>query len=43
MIRPVESQPRRAHTRGVLDQFGGNLKLGSSGGRSEARVGVLDA
>jgi uncharacterized protein YbcC (UPF0753/DUF2309 family) len=27
MIGPVESWPRRAHTRGVLDRFGGNSKL----------------
>jgi hypothetical protein len=43
MIGPVESWPRRAHTCGVLDRFGGNLKLGSSGGLSEARVGALGA
>jgi hypothetical protein len=43
MIGPMESWPRRAHTRGVLDRFGGNLKLGSFGGQSETRVGALDA
>jgi 5-enolpyruvylshikimate-3-phosphate synthase len=43
MIGPVESWPWRAHTCSVLDRFGGNLKLGSSGERSEAQVGALGA
>jgi hypothetical protein len=43
MIGPVESWPRRAHTHGVLDSFGGNPKLELSGGQSETRVGALDA
>jgi hypothetical protein len=43
MIRPIESWPRRAHTRGVLDRIGGNPKLELSGGQFEARVGALDA
>jgi hypothetical protein len=43
MIRPVESWPQRAHTRGVLDRYGGNPKLDLSGGQSETRVGALDA
>jgi hypothetical protein len=43
VIGPVESWPRRAHTHGVLDRFGGNLKLGHSGGQSEAGVGALGA
>jgi hypothetical protein len=43
MIGPVESWPRRALTRGVLDRFGGNLKLELSSGQSETRVDALDA
>jgi hypothetical protein len=43
MIGPVEGWPQRALTRGVLDGFGGNIKLELFGGQSETRVGALDA
>jgi hypothetical protein len=41
MIGPMESYPRRTHTRRSFDRFGGPSKLERSGGQSEARAGVL--